>query len=56
MTFELLHLRPGQEYEAWIRAMTVAGPGENVTIRFEAKQHEDFGIASHLNSFLVECD
>ncbi|XP_069569648.1 interleukin 12 receptor, beta 2a, like [Brachyistius frenatus] len=43
-TFELLHLSPGQEYQVWIRAVTVAGPGENVTTRFETKHHEDIAF------------
>ncbi|XP_044036321.1 interleukin 12 receptor, beta 2a, like isoform X2 [Siniperca chuatsi] len=43
-TFELLHLSPGQEYEVWIRAVTVAGPGENTTTRFKTKHHEDFAL------------
>ena len=55
-TFKLLHLSPGQEYEVRIRAVTAAGPGANTTAKFKTKHHEDFGITSHLNYFLVECD
>lgn len=40
----LQHLSPGQEYEAWIRAMTAAGPGEKTTLRFKTKHQEYFGI------------
>ncbi|XP_018527468.1 interleukin 12 receptor, beta 2a, like [Lates calcarifer] len=39
-TFELKHLRPGQEYEVWIRAVTRAGPGENTTTTFKITQHD----------------
>ncbi|XP_070778526.1 interleukin 12 receptor, beta 2a, like [Enoplosus armatus] len=41
-TFELPHLSPGQEYDVWIRAVTVAGPGANTTTRFKTKNHEGF--------------
>lgn len=40
----LQHLSPGQEYEAWIRAMTAAGPGEKTTLRFKTKHQEYFGM------------
>ncbi|XP_070704071.1 interleukin 12 receptor, beta 2a, like [Pempheris klunzingeri] len=49
-TFKLLHLNPGQAYEVWIRAVTAAGPGENVTTRFSANNHEDY---AHLTPALV---
>lgn len=49
-TFKLPHLSPGQGYEVWIRAVNVAGPGENATTSFETE--EKFGNVSHLNSFL----
>ncbi|XP_054463478.1 interleukin 12 receptor, beta 2a, like isoform X2 [Anoplopoma fimbria] len=42
-TFELLHLRPGHEYEVRTRAVTVAGPGANETTKFKTKDDEDFG-------------
>ncbi|KAM9843118.1 interleukin 12 receptor, beta 2a, like [Aulostomus maculatus] len=42
-TFELLHLSPGQEYEVWINAVTVAGPGANTTIRLKTKHPEHLG-------------
>lgn len=41
-TFELPRLSPGQEYEVWIRAVTVAGPGANATASFKTKHREDF--------------
>ncbi|XP_023126588.1 interleukin 12 receptor, beta 2a, like [Amphiprion ocellaris] len=37
MTFKLQDLRPGQNYEVWIKAVTVAGPGESVSTRFKTK-------------------
>ncbi|XP_056258620.1 interleukin 12 receptor, beta 2a, like [Seriola aureovittata] len=40
--FELKHLSPGQEYEVSIRAVTVAGPGANVTTKFKTEQDENF--------------
>ncbi|XP_070837676.1 interleukin 12 receptor, beta 2a, like [Chaetodon trifascialis] len=40
-TIQLTHLSPGQEYEVWIKAVTAAGPGGNVTIRFKTKDDED---------------
>lgn len=48
----LQHLNPGQEYEAWIRAMTAAGPGEKTTLRFKTKHQEYFGIS--FNSVSVQ--
>ncbi|KAK2833571.1 hypothetical protein Q5P01_017460 [Channa striata] len=41
-TFELKPLNPGQQYEVWIRAVTVAGPGENATATFKTKPHENY--------------
>ncbi|XP_078140932.1 interleukin 12 receptor, beta 2a, like [Centroberyx gerrardi] len=48
MTFVLEHLRPGQEYEVWTRAVTEAGPGANATTRFKTKDQEAFGYIIHL--------
>nr|XP_020472020.1 interleukin-6 receptor subunit beta-like isoform X1 [Monopterus albus]XP_020472021.1 interleukin-6 receptor subunit beta-like isoform X1 [Monopterus albus]XP_020472022.1 interleukin-6 receptor subunit beta-like isoform X1 [Monopterus albus] len=42
MTFELKHLSPGQEYEAWIKAVTKAGPGANTTTRFKTEQDQSY--------------
>uniref|UniRef100_A0A8C4IT24 Fibronectin type-III domain-containing protein n=1 Tax=Dicentrarchus labrax TaxID=13489 RepID=A0A8C4IT24_DICLA len=50
LTYKLLGLSPGQEYEVWIRAVTSAGPGENATARF--KTVESYGIASYLFLFI----
>uniref|UniRef100_A0A3Q3IP54 Fibronectin type-III domain-containing protein n=1 Tax=Monopterus albus TaxID=43700 RepID=A0A3Q3IP54_MONAL len=49
MTFELKHLSPGQEYEAWIKAVTKAGPGANTTTRFKTEQDQSYGIVSYFN-------
>lgn len=46
MTFELLHLHPGREYEVSIHAVTAAGPGPNVTARFKTKHKEHLGRTS----------
>ncbi|XP_026181536.1 interleukin 12 receptor, beta 2a, like [Mastacembelus armatus] len=40
-TFQLKRLSPGQEYDVWIKAVTKAGPGPNVTILFKTKQHDN---------------
>lgn len=45
-TYKLLHLSPGQEYEVWIRAVTVAGPGANFTRRFTTTDNENFAYIS----------
>ncbi|KAM8824631.1 interleukin 12 receptor, beta 2a, like isoform 1-T2 [Synchiropus picturatus] len=39
-TFELKGLSPGRNYEVWIKAVTVAGPGANVTAKFKTKSEE----------------
>lgn len=44
MTYTLTGLSPAQEYEVWIRAVTAAGPGSNVTTTFKTKHSEDFGM------------
>lgn len=46
-------LSPGQEYEAWIRATTAAGPGEKTTLRFKTKHQEYFGIMFNLDLWFV---
>lgn len=43
-TFSLGDLSPGQVYDAWIRAVNEAGPGENTTRRFTTKDSERFGM------------
>ncbi|XP_016896325.2 interleukin 12 receptor, beta 2a, like isoform X3 [Cynoglossus semilaevis] len=40
-TFVLKSLRPGQEYQVWIRAVTKAGPGANNTATFKTIQLEN---------------
>ncbi|KAF7658629.1 hypothetical protein LDENG_00010260 [Lucifuga dentata] len=52
-TFVLQHLSPGQEYEVWIRAVTVAGPGASTTQRFKTKDQEGLVHHSRLMSFLL---
>lgn len=42
-THKLVDLGPGQVYNVWIRAVNAAGPGENATTRFTAKEREDYG-------------
>ncbi|KAM9392839.1 interleukin 12 receptor, beta 2a, like isoform 2-T2 [Pholidichthys leucotaenia] len=39
-TFTLSRLSPGRKYVVWIRAVTAAGPGQNVTTRFTTKTNE----------------
>ncbi|XP_060883067.1 interleukin 12 receptor, beta 2a, like [Labrus mixtus] len=52
-TSELLHLRPGHEYEVWIRAVTAAGPGERSTFTFTSHQeHEGYLTPIMLGIFL----
>uniref|UniRef100_A0A146XXN1 Interleukin-12 receptor subunit beta-2 n=1 Tax=Fundulus heteroclitus TaxID=8078 RepID=A0A146XXN1_FUNHE len=41
MTYKL-DLSPGQEYTIWIRAVTVAGPGEKATTTFKINHHEGY--------------
>ncbi|KAM3597330.1 uncharacterized protein V6R79_003164 [Siganus canaliculatus] len=41
-TYKLQQLSPGQEYEVWIRAVTVAGPGEKNAVRFNTTDNEKF--------------
>ncbi|XP_037544263.1 interleukin 12 receptor, beta 2a, like [Nematolebias whitei] len=43
MTYKLTGLSPAQEYKVWIRAVTSAGPGSNVTTTFKTMHSEDFG-------------
>lgn len=43
-TYELQDLTPNQEYEVWIKAVTKAGPGANVTTRFNTKREESFAL------------
>ncbi|XP_073351307.1 interleukin 12 receptor, beta 2a, like [Pagrus major] len=38
--FPLQNLSSGQEYEVWIRAVSVVGNGEKATLHFETKHHE----------------
>lgn len=45
-TFSLGDLSPGQVYDAWIRAVNAAGPGENTTRRFTTKDSERYGFLS----------
>ncbi|MEQ2180191.1 hypothetical protein GOODEAATRI_033183, partial [Goodea atripinnis] len=42
MTFKLQDVSPGQEYKVWIRAVTVAGPGAEVTTTFKINHDEDY--------------
>lgn len=53
----LQHLSPGQEYEAWIRAMAAVGPGEKTSLRFKTKHQEYFGILIQFlfNLFILQC-
>uniref|UniRef100_A0A3Q1F2G0 Interleukin-12 receptor subunit beta-2-like n=1 Tax=Acanthochromis polyacanthus TaxID=80966 RepID=A0A3Q1F2G0_9TELE len=48
MTFKLQDLRPGQDYEVWIKAVTVAGPGKSATKSFKTKKSEN-GTTSYLS-------
>ncbi|XP_008284784.1 interleukin 12 receptor, beta 2a, like isoform X2 [Stegastes partitus] len=41
MSFNVEHLRPGQSYVVWIKAVTAAGPGENVTTDFKTNSSQD---------------
>ncbi|XP_022071259.2 interleukin 12 receptor, beta 2a, like [Acanthochromis polyacanthus] len=41
MTFKLQDLRPGQDYEVWIKAVTMAGPGKSATKSFKTKKSEN---------------
>ncbi|XP_071330011.1 interleukin 12 receptor, beta 2a, like isoform X2 [Trachinotus anak] len=54
-TFELKNLSPGQEYVAWIRAVTVAGPGANTTTTFKTEEDNNYvgWIAAVSSVFLV---
>ncbi|XP_061557199.1 interleukin 12 receptor, beta 2a, like isoform X2 [Phycodurus eques] len=54
-TFELLNVSADQEYEVWIKAVTEAGPGDNVTISFitNQQQHLQLKLKSHLLSLLI---
>ncbi|KAM9746232.1 interleukin 12 receptor, beta 2a, like [Menidia menidia] len=42
-TFKLPDLNPDQNYEVWIRAVTAAGPGANVTTRIKTMHQQQFG-------------
>ena len=46
-TFKLKHLSPGQEYKVWIRAVTAAGPGANVTMMFKTNHPDNSGMPSY---------
>nr|XP_057905419.1 interleukin 12 receptor, beta 2a, like isoform X2 [Doryrhamphus excisus] len=52
-TFELQDLKPDQEYEVWIKAVTKAGPGPNVIVRFKTKQQERLHAQSHILALLL---
>lgn len=52
-TFLLGDLSPGQVYDAWIRAVNVAGPGEKTTRRFTTKDSERFGTKILLFIFIL---
>ncbi|XP_077415700.1 interleukin-12 receptor subunit beta-2-like isoform X2 [Vanacampus margaritifer] len=54
-TFELPNLSPHQEYEVWIKAVTEAGPGANVTTSFITKQpeHLEFKSKPRVFAFLL---
>ncbi|XP_051905350.1 interleukin 12 receptor, beta 2a, like isoform X1 [Hippocampus zosterae] len=52
-TFELPNLSPGQEYEVWIKAVTKAGPGANVTTSFITKQQEHHELKSKSHVFVL---
>ncbi|XP_063759627.1 interleukin 12 receptor, beta 2a, like isoform X2 [Eleginops maclovinus] len=50
-TFKLEHLTPEQDYEVRIRAVTVAGPGENATSKFKTNSHED--LAHRISTIMI---
>ncbi|XP_030590717.1 interleukin 12 receptor, beta 2a, like [Archocentrus centrarchus] len=50
MTFTLSELSQSQDYEVWIRAVTEAGPGANVSTRFTTKHSQNLGFLLSLVS------
>ncbi|KAM9785003.1 interleukin 12 receptor, beta 2a, like [Syngnathus typhle] len=50
-TFELANLKPNQECQVWIKAVTEAGPGANVTTSFITKQPEHLVLQSKSHIF-----
>ncbi|XP_029912967.1 interleukin 12 receptor, beta 2a, like isoform X2 [Myripristis murdjan] len=48
LTFLLKHLSPSRVYEVWLRAVTVAGPGANATLKFQTAVQWAFGYVASL--------
>lgn len=53
MTFTLSELSPSRDYEVWIRAITEAGPGANVSTTFTTKHSQNLGFLLSLVSIVA---